>query len=100
MRLPVWQWFERWQERRRRVRKDARQLVKEGERTAYYRAQRLATIARTRGNASEFIHWAKTAAEIARISNAEMNFEELKRIVAAAEFETRQGRDPPKSGEV
>ncbi len=53
---------------------------------AYDEAQRRATRARIRGEKAEFYHWAKVAAEIARISlQAEMDIEMVTAIVAEEE---------------
>lgn len=76
----------RWIERRRQVRRrwqaDARRLVRHDEPGAYYEAQRLAARARASGQASEFIHWAKVAAEVARISpGAQMDIAVVQAIV-------------------
>lgn len=77
-----------WLERRRAVRRrwqvDARRLVREDERGAYYQAQRLAARARAEGSGGEFANWAKVAAEVARISpRAEMDFATVQAIVDA-----------------
>lgn len=62
----------RFIEHRRRIRQrwqdDARRLALLEEANAYYEAQRRAARARARKNRAEFLHWAKVAAEIARIS--------------------------------
>lgn len=61
-----------WIHRRRQIRKrwqeDARTLIEQHERHAYYEAQRLAARSRAQGETSEFWHWAKVASEIARLS--------------------------------
>lgn len=77
-----------WLERRRAIRlrwqADARRLVREDEQGAYYEAQRLAARARAEGRGSEFAHWAKVAAEVARISpRAEMDLATVQAIVDA-----------------
>ena len=87
----MWNGLRRWIEeraaRRRRCRVDARTLAAIEERTAYYEAQR-------RGQHSEFLHWAKVAAEIARIApRAEMDFRVVTAIVDA-EFD-RHGQGSP-----
>ncbi|MGE0281095.1 MAG: hypothetical protein AB7P20_10870 [Rhizobiaceae bacterium] len=75
-------WLDRRREIRRRWQSDARMLVADQPRTAYYEAQRRAAAARTGGDASGFWHWSKTAAEIARICpTAEMDLETLKSVV-------------------
>lgn len=84
----------RWLERRRAIRRrwqaDARRLAAAEEANAYYQAQRRAARARVRGERTEFYHWAKVAAEIARISpQAEMDIKMVTAIVA--EEERRSG---------
>lgn len=77
-------WLERRRAVRRRWRADARRLVQEDERGAYYEAQRRAARARAAGSGAEFAHWAKVAAEVARISpRAEMNLATVQAIVDA-----------------
>lgn len=83
-----------WIERRRQVRRgwqaDARRLVWHDEPGAYYEAQRLAARARASGQTGEFIHWAKVAAEVARISpRAKMDLAVVQAIV---DDEMRRGR--------
>lgn len=80
----------RWMERRRAVRRrwqaDARTLVAADEVNAYYEAQRRATRARVGGDRAEFYHWAKMAAEVARIAPlAEMDIDVLQALVADEE---------------
>ncbi len=62
----------RWIGNRRQIRRrwqaDARRLVERDEPSAYYEAQRMAARGRALGQAGEFMHWAKVAAEVARIS--------------------------------
>lgn len=84
----------RWLEHRRAIRRrwqaDARRLAAAEEANACYEAQRRAARARVRGEKAEFYHWAKVAAEIARISpRAEMDIEKVTAIVA--EEERRSG---------
>ena len=75
-------WLDRRREIRRRWQSDARMLVADQPRTAYYEAQRRAAVARKRGDAAAFWHWGKTAAEIVRICpTAEMVLETLKSVV-------------------
>lgn len=63
---------------------------REHEANACYEAQRRAARARVRGEKAEFYHWAKVAAEIARISpQVEMDIEMVTAIVA--EEERRSG---------
>lgn len=80
----------RWVERRRAIRRrwqaDARALVAAGEASAYYEAQVCATRARRRGDRAEFYHWAKVAAEVARIAPlAEMDIAVLQALAAEEE---------------
>jgi hypothetical protein len=80
----------RWVEHRRAIRRrwqaDARRLILVEEINAYYEAQRRATRARLQGDAGEFYHWAKVAAEIARISpQAAMDVDVVREIVTEEE---------------
>lgn len=80
----------RWLEHRRTIRRrwqaDARRLAAAEEANAYYEAQRRAARARVRGEKAEFYHWAKVAAEMARISpQAEMDIDRVTAIVADEE---------------
>ncbi|MDZ4052013.1 MAG: hypothetical protein U1E24_01940 [Phenylobacterium sp.] len=91
----------RWREARRQIRRrwqaDARRLVQHDEAGAYYEAQRLAARARASGQAAEFIHWAKVAAEVARISpHAQMDIAVVQAIV---DDETRRARDSRDQGD-
>jgi len=74
-------WIERRQQIRRLFQDDARQLIERDPITAYYDAQRAAARARFAGDGQGFLHWAKVAAEVARISNAPMNYEIVESIV-------------------
>ncbi|MGB3390346.1 MAG: hypothetical protein WBA88_20460 [Pseudaminobacter sp.] len=75
---------------RRRWREDARRLLVAEELGAYYEAQRRATRARVRGEKAEFYHWAKVAAEVARLSpEVEMNIVTLRAIVSEEEGRSR-----------
>lgn len=83
-------WMEARSQVRRRWRADARRLVQRDEASAYYEAQRLAAQARASGQAGEFFHWAKVAAEVARISpRAQMDLAVVQAIV---DDEMRRGR--------
>lgn len=83
------QWMESRKQIRRRWQADARRLVQHDEPGAYYEAQRLTARARASGQAGEFIHWAKVAAEVARISpHAQMDLTVVQSIV---DDETRRG---------
>lgn len=84
----------RWLERRRAIRQrwqaDARILVAADEVNAYYAAQRRAARARAGGDAAELFHWAKVAAEVARLApRAAMDIGVVRAI--AADEETRRG---------
>ncbi|WEX12130.1 hypothetical protein [Chelativorans sp. AA-79] len=83
-------WFEHRSAIRRRWQADARRLAAAEGPNAYYEAQRRAVLARVRGETTEFYHWAKVAAEVARISpQAEIDIEMVTAIVA--EEERRSG---------
>lgn len=83
------QWLERRRAIRRRWQADARRLAAAEEANAYYEAHRRAARARVRGERTEFFHWTKVAAEIARISaQAEMDFDVVRAIVAEEERHT------------
>ena len=76
----------RWIERRARIRvawkDDAGMLLEQFGMHAYYTAQRLAARSRFRGDREGFWHWAKVAAEVARISpDVEMDMAIVERIV-------------------
>jgi hypothetical protein len=71
-------------------RHDARQLVDRHPSTAYYDAHRLASRARIAGDRNGSLHWASVAAEVARISDAPMELEVVKRILE--EEQQRAGR--------
>jgi hypothetical protein len=84
-------WLKRRQEIRRRWQDDARVLVERNAVGGYYEAQRLAAWARASGQAGEFLHWAKVAVEVARISpRAEMD---LSTVQAVVDAETRRRND-------
>lgn len=82
-----------WIERRRKIRRlfqdGARELIARDPATAYYDAQRAAARARFAGDGRAFIHWSKVAAEVARVSNAPMNYEIVKNIVDEEERRAR-----------
>lgn len=91
----------RWMENRRQIRRrwqaDARRLIEHDEPGAYYEAQRLAARSRASGQAGEFIHWAKVAAEVARISpHAQMDLAVVQAIV---DNETRRARESRYQGD-
>jgi hypothetical protein len=62
--------------------------------TAYYDAQRIAARARFSGDGRAFFHWARVAAEIARVSNNPMDVEVVRRIVDEEERAARHGSTP------
>lgn len=70
---------------RRLFQHDARQLIERDPVTAYYDAQRVAARARVAGDGLSSLHWAKVAAEVARISDGPMDYETVKTIVAEEE---------------
>ena len=75
---------------RRRWQADARTLILNDERNAYYAAQRLAARNRSEGNRAEFWHWAKVASEVARLSpHAEMD---LRVVQSIAEEEAARNK--------
>lgn len=79
-------WWERRRTIRRRWQVDARALVATDEVNAYYEAQRRATRARVRTDRAEFYHWAKVAAEVARVAPlAEMDIDVVRAVVAEVE---------------
>lgn len=70
---------------------DARVLIRQDERKAYYTAQRLAARSRADGNRAEFWHWARVASEVARVSPvAEMDLEIVKAIADEEQNRVRQ----------
>lgn len=91
----MWEEISGWLERRKaakaRVRADARGLLGRSPATAYYDAQRLAARARFAGDGKGFVHWARVAAEVARIGTGPMDIEVVRAIVA--EEERRATRD-------
>jgi hypothetical protein len=64
--------------------------------TAYYDAQRIAARARFARDGRAFLHWARVAAEIAKISNNPMDIEVVQRIVDEEERAARHGLTPAK----
>ncbi|MGE0233616.1 MAG: hypothetical protein AB7S46_17725 [Flavobacteriaceae bacterium] len=76
-------WIDRRRALRHRWKEDALRLLTTEETNAYYEAQRRAMRYRVRGDRAEFFHWAKVAAEIARLSpRVKMDLDMLRRIVA------------------
>ena len=84
------EWFERRRELKRLCRDDARQLIDRDPLTAYYDAQRAAARARFAGDGPAFLHWTRVAVEVARISQAPMNYETVEAIVDEEERRARQ----------
>lgn len=76
------EWIGKRRALRRLWQSDARALLQQDERNAYYNAQRLAARCRARGDQMSFFHWAKVASEIARLSpNAKMDMTVVQAIV-------------------
>lgn len=74
-------WLEKRRNIKRRWQADARALILNDERNAYYAAQRLAARSRFKGDRAEFWHWAKVASEVARLSpHAEMDLSVVQSI--------------------
>lgn len=83
-------WIAYRRDLRRRLQEDARRLLLAEETNAYYEAQRRAAHSRVRRERAEFYHWAKVAAEVARLSpEVEMNIDVVRRVVF--EEERRSG---------
>lgn len=79
-------WMRRHHDRRRRWREDVLSLLNAKGNIAYYEAQRWATRSRLAGDRGEFFHWAKVAAEVARLSpEVEMDIAVLRFVVAEEE---------------
>lgn len=84
--MAIGRWLECRRIIRRRWQADAHALVGADERGAYYEAQRRAVRARLRQDRAEFYHWAKVAAEVARIApSAEMDIDVVRAVVAEEE---------------
>jgi hypothetical protein len=81
----VFSFVQRWWAdlRRRRERRiaDAGRLLRFNPETAYYDAHRLAARARFSGDVKGFAHWARVAAEVARLSNNPMDIDVVQAIV-------------------
>jgi hypothetical protein len=80
----------RWVGRRRSIRRrwqaDARALAAAGVHNAYYEAQRRAARARVRNDRAALYHWAKVAADVARIAPlAGMDIDVVRAVVAEGE---------------
>lgn len=83
-----------WIKERRRIRQrwqhDARVLLQLHGPRAYYEAQRFASRARAHRDRTAFWHWAKVAAEVARLSpDVEMDMRTVQAI-ADAELDRRR----------
>lgn len=61
-------WVEKRRQIRRRWQQDARVMIEQHGRRAYYEAQRLVAHSRAQADGSGFWHWAKLASEVARLS--------------------------------
>lgn len=82
-------WIERRRQLRRLFQDNARELIERDPVTAYYDAQRAAARARFAGDGRAFLHWAKVAAEVARISDVPMDYEIVKHIVDEEEHRAK-----------
>jgi hypothetical protein len=82
-------WLEQRRSLTRRCREDARELLRQNPATAYYDAQRMVARARFRGDAAAFTHWARVAAEIAKISDNPMD----SKVIASIVDEERARKD-------
>jgi hypothetical protein len=83
-------WIEKRRQIRRRWQQDARVMIEQHGRRAYYEAQRLAARSRAQADGSGFWHWAKVASEVARLSPiVEMD---LKIVQAIVDDEMQQTR--------
>ena len=92
--------FKRWVDHRRDIRRqwqhDARALLSQDERGAYYAAQRLAARSRATGDSGAFLHWTKVAAEVARLSSmAEMDLATVQAVVDGELDAARPGQSTP-----
>jgi hypothetical protein len=87
-------WLERRKAAKARVRDDARELLTKNPVTAYYDAQRLAARARFAGDGKGFVHWARVAAEVARIGTGPMDIKVVRAIVDEEERRATRGKVP------
>lgn len=62
--------------------------------TAYYDAHRLAACARFGGDRDGFFHWARVAAEVARIGDSPMDMAVVRAIVDEEERRATRGKSP------
>lgn len=82
----IGKWVERRRSIRRRWQADARALADADMHNVYYEAQRRAARARVRNDRAAFYHWAKVAAEVARIAPlAGMDIDVVRAVVAEEE---------------
>lgn len=82
--------IEKWRESRVRWKADARRLIAIEPRTAFHAAQVEIARARHFGNLSEAWHWAKVAAEVARICpEADLDVERAIDAIRKAGFDYR-----------
>ncbi len=85
--------LEKRRQDRDRCRAEAIKFALADPENAYYNAQRLAARCRCAGQAEEYVHWSRVAAEIARIEpRAEMNFAKVKAINDREEARQRQSK--------
>jgi len=89
-------WLEQRQAAKARVRGDAHALLAKNPATAYYDAQRLAARARFAGDGKKFVHWARVAAEVARIGDSPMDLEVVRAIMDEEEHRAMRGKAPAK----
>lgn len=87
-------WIVSRRTKRQFVCEDVQQLLRRDPVNAYYDAQRAAARARLAGEPIFAFHWAKVAAEIARISDAEMDFAVVEKIVDEEERRAAQVDHP------
>lgn len=96
----MWGAISDWLERRRvaiaSIRDDAHVLLTKNPATAYYDAQRLAARARFAGDGKGVVHWARVAAEVARIGDSPMDLEVVRAIVDEEEGRAMRGKAPAK----
>ena len=82
--------FDKWRASRALWKADARRLIAIEKRTAFHAAQVEIARARHRGDRSEAWHWAKVAAEVARICpEADLDVERSVEAIRKAGFDYR-----------
>jgi hypothetical protein len=85
--------LEKRRQYRDRCKVEAHKLVSADPVNSYYNAQRMAARCRCAGQADEYVHWSKIAAEIARIEpRAEMSFAKVKAINDREDARQRQSK--------